>query len=201
MTVIGAVPIKPFGSSKQRLAAALPLPGRIAVSKEMAYRTLQCLSVAGAQPLVLAANKEVAAWATAKGWDVLVEEGDLNSAAEAAVKRTSVGGDPWMIVHADLPLLEPHAITPAIRELDARGSVICPSQDGGTTVIGSGQMSFRFAYGPSSFHVHLQRLTPLNPLVLVDSRLAIDLDDPSDLEFFATRVGWLAQLLDTLPQL
>jgi 2-phospho-L-lactate guanylyltransferase len=200
MAVIGAVPIKPFASSKQRLAGALPPLARSVASKEMAHRTLQCLDLVGADPLVMAADEEVAAWAAERGWKALVDSGDLNTAAAAAVKVSVAQGMPWLIVHADLPLLEPSTLIPAIRILLDGGSVISPSRDGGTTLIGSSLPSFRFAYGPGSFHAHLQKMQPESPMVLVDVRLGIDLDDPSDLRFAATRVGWLAQLLDTLHQ-
>lgn len=200
MAVIGAVPIKPFASSKQRLAGALPPLARSVASKEMAHRTLQCLDLVGADPLVVAADEEVAAWAAEQGWEATVDHGDLNTAAATAVKESVVRGGPWLIVHADLPLLEPSTLIPAMRVLLDQGSVISPSRDGGTTLIGSSLPSFSFAYGPGSFHAHLQRMQPQSPLVLVDIRLGIDLDDPSDLTFAATRVGWVAQLLDTLQE-
>lgn len=202
MAVMGAVPIKPFASAKHRLAGTLPPAARAAISKEMAHRTLQCLALAGADPLVLAADDEVADWAGEQGWTAFLDRGgDLNGAAHAAVERASVQDVPWMIVHADLPLLEPATLTPAIRTLLSRGSVISPSRDGGTTLLGARVHSFRFAYGPASFQTHLARMRSMDPSVVVDVRLAIDLDDPSDLAFAANRVGWLAQLLDTLPAL
>lgn len=198
MAVIGAVPVKPFAAAKQRLAESLPASVRQLASMEMAHRTLQCLDLVGANPIVIAADNDVAAWATESGWEVLVDQGDLNSAGRAAVGKAVAEYKPWLILHADLPLLEPSALTPAIRILLNGGSVIAPSRDGGTTLIGSSASRFDFAYGPASFHAHLRSIQAHHPAVLVDLRLAIDLDDPTDLSFAAARVGWLTQLLDTL---
>lgn len=198
MTVMGAVPVKPFASSKQRLAESLPARARETISMEMAQRTMQCLDSVGSDPIVIAADEEVATWAVERGWQVVVDRGDLNSAGHTAIEKAASVGKPWLMLHADLPLLSPAALTRAVRILGDGGSVISPSRDGGTSLIGSSARSFSFAYGAASFHAHLQRIQSLDPVVLVDVRLAIDLDDFSDLSFAAARVGWLAELLDTL---
>lgn len=198
--MIAAIPVKPFAAAKQRLASVLPPDAREVISREMAQRTLHCVALAGADPVVLAADDEVEDWAGENGWAALLDRGsDLNRAAQAAVEMASAHEVPWLIVHADLPLLEPATLIPAIRALSNGVPVISPSRDGGTTLIGAASHSFRFSYGSSSFQRHLHEMRTDNPVVLVDARLAIDLDDPSDLAFAASRVGWLAQLLDTLP--
>ena len=76
--------------------------------------------------------------------------------------------------------------------------MIAPSRDGGTPAIGASLRTFDFAYGPSSFRRHMRRLAPSDPKVMVDPRLAIDLDDPSDLVVVRQRVPWMATILDSL---
>jgi 2-phospho-L-lactate guanylyltransferase len=180
-----------------RLAAAIAADARIALSQEMARRTCALLAEAGARPLVLAADTEVARWARALAHEaVLDESSDLNQAAAAAVAVAS--GQPWLLLHADLPLLDSEVLAGLLTAVADGQSVIAPSRDGGTPAIGARLTTFDFAYGPSSYHRHLRRLAPTDPKVLIDPRLAIDLDEPSDLAVVRRRVPWIATILDSL---
>lgn len=199
MPVLGAVPVKPFASAKKRLASVLGSTARATISQELARRTLRCLVSSGVEAVVLAADDEVAEWARAGGWEFVLDGGSgLDQSARLAADRAASEDRAWIVVHADLPLLDPSHLAPAVESLFEGRPVIAPSRDGGTTLLGSFG-SFDFSYGPASFHRHIWRLRDFSPLVLVDAALAVDLDDPSDLEFAAGRVPWLAGLLDTLP--
>lgn len=197
MPIVAGVPVKSFSVAKMRLAAAVPPDARIALSKEMARRTCALLAEVGAGPLVLAANTEVAEWARTFAYEVALDEGlNLNQAAGAVVAVAS--GQPWLLLHADLPLLDSEVVAELVAALEDGQSVIAPSRDGGTPAIGASLATFDFGYGPSSFHGHLRRLAACDPKVLVDPRLAIDLDEPSDLEVVRRRVPWMATILDSL---
>ena len=197
MPIVAGVPVKSFAAAKMRLAAAIAADARIALSQEMATRTCALLAKAGARPLVLAADSEVAEWAKALAHEVVLDErSDLNQAAATAVAAAS--GQPWLLLHADLPLLDSEILTELLAVVASGRSVIAPSRDGGTPAIGAVLTTFHFGYGSSSFHGHLRRLAPTDPRVLVDPRLAIDLDDPSDLEVVRRRVPWIATILDSL---
>lgn len=197
MPIVAGVPVKSFSSAKMRLAAAIAPEARIALSQEMARRTCALLAEAGARPLVLAADTEVARWAKASAHEVVLDEGsDLNQAAASAVNVAS--GQPWLLIHADLPLLDSEVLATLLAAVKDGRSVIAPSRDGGTPAIGASVTTFDFSYGPSSFHRHLRLLAPSDPEVLVDPRLAIDLDEPSDLEAVRRRVPWIATILDSL---
>ena len=197
MSVLAGVPVKSFAAAKNRLAAALPPGARIALSQEMAMRTCVLLKRASARPLIMAADPTVADWANDLGLEVSLENGsDLNEAAGATVALAS--GQPWIVIHADLPLLDSEILTCLIPAIAAGHSVIGPSRDGGTPVIGGNMSSFEFRYGPSSYQRHLRLLALTDPTVVVDARLAIDLDDPSDLEAVRGRVPWIADILDSL---
>lgn len=194
---MAGIPVKPFGVAKRRLAAVLSPAARVALSQGLAQRTCLALAEAGAEPLVLAADAEVAAWADRLGVAATLEDGsDLDLAAAAALRAVD-GERRWLICHADLPFVEGAALRAVVRTLTGGRAVIAPSRDGGTTLIGGIVPSFRFSYGPGSFRRHLCRLAPLDPQVFVDPRLAVDLDEPSDLEA-ARRMPWIAALLDTL---
>ncbi|HUP15468.1 MAG TPA: 2-phospho-L-lactate guanylyltransferase [Acidimicrobiia bacterium] len=197
MPIVAGIPVKSFSAAKMRLAAAIAPEARIALSQEMARRTCTLLAEAGARPLVLAADTEVARWAKALAHEVVLDEGsDLNQAAAAAVRVAS--GRPWLLLHADLPLLDSEVLARLLAAVDDGQSVIAPSRDGGTPAIGASATAFEFSYGPSSFHRHLRLLAPSHPMVVVDPRLVIDLDEPSDLEVARRRVPWIATVLDSL---
>jgi 2-phospho-L-lactate guanylyltransferase len=197
MPIVAGVPVKSFSAAKMRLAAAIAPDARIALSQEMARRTCALLAKAGARPLVLAADTEVARWAKALAHEVVLDQiSDLNQAAAAAI--TLASGQPWLLLHADLPLLDSEVLATLLAVVEDGRSVIAPSRDGGTPAIGASVTTFEFGYGPSSFHRHLRRLAPTDPMVLVDPRLAIDLDEPSDLAVVRRRVPWMATILDSL---
>ncbi|MGA7272438.1 MAG: DUF2064 domain-containing protein, partial [Acidimicrobiia bacterium] len=146
---------------------------------ELASRTLAAVGESGAQPVVLAADRRVAGWALAQGVEVLIDrEESLSCAAAALVAEAGTTQRPWLIVHADLPLLTPEDIRHALAILDGGESPIAPADDGGTSLVG-GTDGMRFSYGPSSFHRHLARLPAAR--VVVRLGLSLDLDGPADL--------------------
>lgn len=177
--VLAAVPVKRFFVAKRRLAPVLDADVRSALGRDLALHTLEAIDAAGAESLVLAADEEVADWAKHHGFHATVDQGEgLDEAATAATLQAVDAGRPWMIVHADLPLLSAADIEAAMAALDRSRGVIAPSNDGGTSLVG-GHHLIRFAYGPGSFHRHLAALGEASVLVRIG--LALDLDDPSDL--------------------
>jgi 2-phospho-L-lactate guanylyltransferase len=197
MPIIAGVPVKSFLMAKKRLADTIDPTARLALSREMAKRTCLLLAEAGARPLVLAADQVVAGWAEELRFEMAIDDGSgLNGAARRAVAIAD--GRPWLIVHADLPLLDVKVTSRLIAAVGAGHPVIAPSRDGGTPVVGGSSTSFVFSYGPGSYHRHLRELASAGPHILVDPRLAIDLDEPTDLRVVRARVPWMAATLDSL---
>lgn len=175
-----AIPVKPFGVAKQRLSAVLTPETRTRLGRMLAEHAIRAVSECGAIPLVLSADDGVTEWATTNGTDVLLDEGSsLDRAAELAAMWATERRLPWAILHADLPLLTPAALAPAVAALGEGDQVIAPSSDGGTSLLGS-TVPISFSYGRASFHRHLSRLGP-SARVLVSTALALDLDEPLDL--------------------
>lgn len=75
MPILAGVPVKSFSAAKKRLAAAIAPEARIALSQEMARRTCTLLAEAGARPLVLAADIQVARWAKELALEVMLDQG------------------------------------------------------------------------------------------------------------------------------
>jgi 2-phospho-L-lactate guanylyltransferase len=168
----------------------------------LAAGTVDAIQSAGATPLVIAADAEVAEWGESLGLAVILDENsDLNAAAGLAVAQASRQSLPWMVLHVDLPMLKPEVLRRAISVISKRRPIIAPSSDGGTPLLSTNSWQFDFAYGPGSFQRHLRLLAAEQPVVMVEPMLAIDLDGPDDLRALARRVHWLAQMTDTLPAL
>jgi 2-phospho-L-lactate guanylyltransferase len=191
MSVLVGVPVKRFFVAKRRLSSVLEPATRSRLGRDLAAHTLETIAEAGGDPLVVAADDEVATWAKQAGWATVVDQGTgLDDAAARAVDMALAEERAWLVAHADLPLLTAADIGAALSALESGGEVIAPSNDGGTTLVGAGR-PFRFAYGSASFHRHLPRLH--HPIVLVRLGLALDLDDASDLDAARTHPNgaWL----------
>ncbi|MFP5331770.1 MAG: 2-phospho-L-lactate guanylyltransferase [Acidimicrobiia bacterium] len=194
-TVVIGIPVKPFGAAKRRLADVLDAAGRARLGRELAERTVKAVIEAGAAALVLSADEQVTEWAQSIGVDVLLDEGSsLDQAAGAALIHIRAMGAAWAVLHADVPTLRSRDLSGAVLRLGVGGSVIAPSSDGGTSLVGSSLDEFRFAYGAGSFHRHLAALAGTDPQVIVNRGLALDLDTPDDLRAASGRPEgrWLA---------
>ncbi len=193
MSVVAGVPVKQFGVAKRRLASVLPAAVRSDLGRTLAQRTLEIVDAAGSTPFVLAADPVVAAWGAGLGYPVVETPPGLDRAAAVAAQMAGTTHR-WVVVHADLPLLQPADLAPL---LTGPGWAIAPSRDGGTNVI-AGTGPFRFRYGPGSFVRHLAAAVARGPTTVVVSQgLAIDLDTPADLDAAVTHpLGrWLSPYL------
>lgn len=193
--VVVGIPVKPFDDAKQRLSDVLGSSVRRRLGEELAAHTAGVVAAAGGLPLVLSADHEVTEWARTHGIEVLLDEGSsLDRAASAAVEWALTAERPWMICHADLPLLAADELAPAIRAVESGRTVLAPSSTGGTSLLGA-QSGFRFSYGPGSFQRHLARAE--DPAIVFAVGLALDLDEPSDLDAVLShrRGSWLADVL------
>lgn len=176
--MIAIIPIRDF-AGMTRLEAVLSARKRSALARELAERVVGATKKAGLQTIVVTAHDDVWRWAVGRGLSVCDEPGlGLSAAAAAGV---ACGGDkPWMVVHADLPLITSDSISKLAREA-MDDPVIVPSLDGGTTVI-CGWGRFPFSYGVGSFHRHLAAAPQAR--VHVSAQLSVDIDTPEHLAAF-----------------
>lgn len=178
-----AVPVKPFGLAKARLAAAFDGRTRAALSRATATHTVLTILDAIGQVAVVTGDSDVANWASSLGADVIDEDVDLQPGLNGAAQQVvSAASGAWMIVHADLPLLTGNDIKTAWAAVRSGRLIIAPSHDGGTSVIGGIGPGPAFSYGPGSFHRHLAALRDHGPNILTMTGFLLDLDDPSDFE-------------------
>lgn len=171
------IPVKPFGVAKERLSGVLSAAARARLGRAVAAHTIETAQQVTPLVTVVTPDESIGTWAQQRGCTALLEPPNvgLNGAAGFAVARQD---GPWLVLHADLPLLTEAEVS-ALAVAARRGRVLAPSHDGGTSAVG-GQGQFDFAFGPGSFHQHLARVdAPVEIHTTVG--LAIDLDDPHDL--------------------
>jgi 2-phospho-L-lactate guanylyltransferase len=197
--VLIAIPLKPFGVAKQRLAPVLDSGQRRRLGRAVAAHVITTALGTGSKVAVVTGDDGVAAWANRLGASVIAEHpgGGLNGAAAAAVAEARREQLAWMILHADLPTLSPSDLSAALDATPARRVVLAASHNGGTSLIAASLDRFPFAYGPASFRRHFAAAARHPHRVLVRTGLAIDLDGPHDLAVAAQLAGgrWLEPLL------
>ena len=178
------VPVKSFRDAKHRLASALGDAARAELARRLATHLLEAND--DGDTFVACDDGEVADWAVSLNARVLWTPGlGLSGAVERGVEWLGTEGYELAVVsHADLPHVgslgefgTPGAITLAPdRRLDGTNVAAVPTRAG-----------FRFAYGARSFARHCEEARRIGAAlhVVYDSRLAADVDLPSDLALAA----------------
>jgi 2-phospho-L-lactate guanylyltransferase len=177
--VLAVIPLRGFDSAKTRLAVEMSAGDRARIAAAVASRVVAACRTAGWQALVVSSAAAGIAWSEALRATVVPDPGSgLDAAAHAGI--AAAAGEPWAVVHGDLPLITaPDLEGIATAVADGR-IVLAPSRDGGTNLIAAAG-PFAFAYGPASFSRHLGRAAVRAPRVVVRVGLAVELDTPTDL--------------------
>jgi len=172
------IPVKPFGIAKERLSGVLDQSTRARLGKAVAAHTIRQAQAIASRVTIVTPDEAVAAWAADQDCAVVAEP-PAAGLDRAAALATGHHQDRWVVLHADLPLLQPDDVALVVSAV-ASGWVLAPAHDGGTSAVG-GRGSFGFSYGPGSFVRHLAAAGP--PVTVVSrTGLAVDLDDAHDLD-------------------
>jgi 2-phospho-L-lactate guanylyltransferase len=171
------IPIRSFATAKERLSEHLTATQRRDLAVDMADHAASVASVV-AEVMVMTGDGDVRQWAAARSLPTLDDGGSLDGAGQAIANHT--GHAAWGVLHADLPKLSTADIDSALVGFADRGCVIAPSWDGGTSLIMS-RGTFRFSYGPGSFHRHLRQRP--SAAVIIRAGLALDVDEPEHLDW------------------
>lgn len=186
MTVSAVVPLRSF-DGLTRLAHVLDVDARTDLMLRLAENTITVIHQAGLPVSIVSSDAAVTRWGAAHAERVVPEPpaGGLNAAALAGVSAVP---RPWIVVHADLPAVKVDDIAAAARLADWT-TVIAPSRDGGTSLLGSNGDPPPFCYGPGSYRRHLSVVRGV-AITLLRRGLALDLDRPWDLTALH-RLGYL----------
>lgn len=160
----------------QRLAGTIGPQERAAVGRAICAHVVEKVRAARVEPLIVSADEDVRDYARSAGVHVLSDaDTGLDKACQIGV-AASPGR--WVVLHADLPLLDIGDVSTLSEGVASGRDVIAPSSDGGTSAISS-TGAIRFSFGAASFHRHLPRLT--NPVIVARLGLLHDLDSGNDL--------------------
>lgn len=162
-----------------RLSGVLDPDERASLAVALAATAVAAASTANLDVIVVSSAPEVLRWlgsVGARSWPD--PGGGLSAAADAAT--TALRDAPWIVMHADLPLVTALALT-TVADASAFWPVLVPSHDGGTNVVAANG-GFPFSYGPGSFHRHFAAVPRAK--IIPSAELSIDIDTPLQLSSF-----------------
>lgn len=185
-----AVLVKDFAGAKTRLAAVLPATARERFARETAEHALRAAAEIG-PTIAVCGSPAAAAVATACGAEALVEHHPhgQNGAARAAIRAARArGARALLLLSSDLPLVD----APALRDLialgasEARPVCVAASASGrqGTNALLLRPVGvFTMRFGDASLPRFRDEARRRERVFLVhdDIRLALDVDEPTDL--------------------
>ena len=183
--------IKDFDSAKERLRPALGTKSRRALARRNANLAVTA-AAAGDHVLAVAGSEEVAEMAAAWGASVLLEprEEGQNTAAERGIARArDAGAEAVLLLSSDLPLVTPAAVR---HVLQAAGRLKAPVVLA-VPAIGRGGTNALYLRPADAIGMHFGDESLAKFKVEAEARgakfvvhrseaIALDLDEPSDLE-------------------
>ncbi|MFQ5740452.1 MAG: 2-phospho-L-lactate guanylyltransferase [Acidobacteriota bacterium] len=193
MTVI-IVPIKELKVAKRRQAPLLSSEERSQLARAMLADVTKALNQAHLVERIVAVTRD--SWAVQhalhQGWDVILEEAlvsESHSVDRASALLREQGASAILRLPADIPLLRAEDVDSLLEnEVGCPGALLVPSHDGlGTNaLLRSPPDAFPARFGSNSFSLHRKeaRRCGVSLEVLENSRIALDLDQPSDLLAF-----------------
>jgi len=189
---IALVPIKRLSAGKSRLPPRLSRDRLEALSIAMLEDVVEALSSAPSvsRVVVVTPDEVVARTAEAAGAEgLLLGDPGLNASLDAATRRVAPNGEATLIVLGDVAGVRSDDIETlhsALRE-SGGGVALAPSSDGGSSALlrDPGNV-IACAFGPESARAHREAARAAG-IPFVERKLpslAIDLDQPDDLEEF-----------------
>jgi 2-phospho-L-lactate guanylyltransferase len=185
------VPVKNLSSAKQRLAAVLDQPARTALAQAMLHDVLTALQGwKDRQPVALVTSDPYAVKLAGEYRFEIIpdpdnpgETGAIEMATRICVER---GADSTLVIPADIPLIQAWELEEILKHAPAEGSVLVPAADGRGTNAAFRRPAnlFPLRFGNDSFRPHhaAAKATGKPCVVLKLSGIAVDVDNPSDLQ-------------------
>ena len=177
--MLAIVPFRGLDGAKSRLASVLTPEERASVAAEMLERVLDACTNAATieRTLLVTPDPEL----ERNGVDVLLDEGTGHADAVklALADRRARGGA--IVVMADCPLVTSESLDALVQA--ARPLALVPARDGGVNALALRDPdAFSPTFGvPSGETVAAARAAGLEPAIVEDERLSVDVDRPEDL--------------------
>jgi 2-phospho-L-lactate guanylyltransferase len=185
--VLAIVPVKGLDGAKTRLSPRLSADERSRLVVEMLDKVLAACAEADAIGRTLLVTPDSSL--VRDGVDVLTDAGTGHADAIAlalADPRAAAGA---LVVMADCPLVTPESLDTLARA--ARPLALAPAGDGGVNALALAELNgFVPRFGvPAETTVAEARSAGLEPVVVGDPALALDVDRPEDYELLLASVG------------
>jgi 2-phospho-L-lactate guanylyltransferase len=197
MNIAALIPVKGFRNAKQRLAPLLGNGARELLAETMFRDVLQQVRTAHglSGTFVVTSNDRVASIAAAAGAEVLREQAENGETAAVDFARSEMKNAGWeaaLILPGDLPLLRAADVENILAQIPDGGglpfALLVPSHDRkGTNALllaPPDVIKLRFGYDSFAFHMGQARAPGLPIRFIENERVALDIDEPKDLERF-----------------
>jgi 2-phospho-L-lactate guanylyltransferase len=187
------VPVKNTEGAKQRLADALTPPQRQQFALAMLEDVLTALAAARGLAGILMVTVDETAMQLAARYGAMVSHEDACAGHTAAVMGAAhalaADGRSLITLPGDVPLVTPADIESVIEASNASpGFTIVPAHDelGSNTILATPANAVPLRFGDNSFFPHLDaaRACGIEPVVVPNPRLGLDIDAPEDLAAF-----------------
>lgn len=193
------IPVKDPANAKTRLAGLLSGDERRRLAWAMFEDVSRAVARAARPDLVALVTSYAPAIERARrlAWDVVVEESQQSESASidwASRQLAERGVETVMRLPADLPIVEPEDVDALLSiELETPGALLVPSREGTGTnaIIRTPPALFASRFGPDSLRLHREeaRRVGVNPIIVSNPRIALDIDDPADIELLLEQGG------------
>ena len=197
MKVAALIPVKGFRNAKQRLSPLLGARDREALAEAMFRDVLRQVLLARRlqATFVVTGNDAVAEIALALGAEVIretAERGETDAVDFARRHLKAAGWQAALIIPGDMPLLRARDIDEILSQLPGETTppfaLLVPSHDrmGTNALLLAPPDIIKLRFGYDSFSYHMSQLSAQKlPLrFLENERVALDIDEPKDLQRF-----------------
>jgi 2-phospho-L-lactate guanylyltransferase len=197
MKVSALIPVKGFRNAKQRLSPLLDAAERELFAEVMFRDVLkQVLKARGLmETYVVTGDNKVAEIAASLGAQLIrekVEKGETDAVDFARGELKQFGREAVLIIPGDMPLVQSADIEEVLAQVPEGASfpfaVLVPSHDrmGTNALLLAPPDIIKLRFGYDSFTYHMSQVSAQGlPLRFIENeRLALDIDEPKDLERF-----------------
>jgi 2-phospho-L-lactate/phosphoenolpyruvate guanylyltransferase len=211
MKVTALIPVKGFHNAKQRLSAFLGSAEREAFAEAMFRDVLrQVLRARGlVETVVVTGDDKVAAIAGSLGARVIFENAETGETAAVDFARTNLkdtGCEAVMIIPGDLPLVRSSDIESVLVQVPdgqtAPFALLVPSHDrlGTNALLLAPPDIIKLRFGYDSFKYHISQVSArgLPVRCFENEHIALDIDEPQDLEKYLAHSSDGSEALETL---
>jgi 2-phospho-L-lactate guanylyltransferase len=202
------LPLKDFMNAKQRLSGILAPHERRALFQAMVEDVLAALNKSEAIARIIIVSDDPAADMLAARYDAIMlretpgEKAGLNAAVQRAADYViDKGGETMLVIHGDLPLVDPQELQELCAKHRKPGITIAPDRNsqGTNVMLCSPPNVIAFQYGLHSCQLHLQQAerAGVSAQVLPSQSMALDIDSPADLLYLLNVLNESSQPLGT----